>query len=224
MKRPRAGCPGGRLQPPASRLRFDPQAVRSHSAPTRWGLPMPELAYDFDRRGDIVPVEVIAQPINAECAPFAGLRRGRRNCLRHRVRAPLPAPLAPQPTPSDLTLDRSRDALLTEFGKATLDDRYLLAGESYQDMFARVACAYRRRRRARPAALRLHLPAVVHAGDAGAVERRRRARPADLLLPQRGAGLPRRHRRHLERERLRWPPTAAASAPIGAASAPSARR
>ena len=38
-----------------------------------------------------------------------------------------------------LTLDRTRDALLTDFGKKTLEDRYLLAGESYQDMFARVA-------------------------------------------------------------------------------------
>ncbi|SJM60786.1 Ribonucleotide reductase of class Ia (aerobic), alpha subunit [Brevundimonas diminuta 3F5N] len=41
-----------------------------------------------------------------------------------------------------LTLDRTRDALLTDFGKKTLEDRYLLAGESYQDMFARVATAY----------------------------------------------------------------------------------
>ncbi len=41
-----------------------------------------------------------------------------------------------------LKLDRTRDALLTEFGKKTLEDRYLLAGESYQDMFARVATAY----------------------------------------------------------------------------------
>ncbi len=35
-------------------------------------------------------------------------------------------------------IDHSRDALLTEFGKATLLDRYLLPGESFQDMFARV--------------------------------------------------------------------------------------
>ena len=41
-----------------------------------------------------------------------------------------------------LQLDRSRDDLLTAFGKKTLEDRYLLAGESYQDMFARVATAY----------------------------------------------------------------------------------
>jgi len=39
-------------------------------------------------------------------------------------------------------VDRSRDALLTEFGKTTLEDRYLLPGESYQDMFARVATAF----------------------------------------------------------------------------------
>lgn len=39
-------------------------------------------------------------------------------------------------------IDHSRDALLTEFGKRTLEDRYLLPGESFQDMFARVATAY----------------------------------------------------------------------------------
>ena len=38
--------------------------------------------------------------------------------------------------------DSSRDSLLTEFGKDTLKDRYLLPGETYQDLFARVACAY----------------------------------------------------------------------------------
>jgi ribonucleoside-diphosphate reductase alpha chain len=39
-------------------------------------------------------------------------------------------------------VDRSRDVLLTDFGRATLDDRYLLPGEGYQDLFARVASAY----------------------------------------------------------------------------------
>jgi len=38
--------------------------------------------------------------------------------------------------------DDSRDALLTDFGKTTLKDRYTLPGESYQDVFARVAVAY----------------------------------------------------------------------------------
>ena len=39
-------------------------------------------------------------------------------------------------------IDRSRDEKLTGFGKATLTDRYLLPGESYQDLFARVASFY----------------------------------------------------------------------------------
>ncbi|UKK83835.1 ribonucleoside-diphosphate reductase subunit alpha [Sphingopyxis sp. BSN-002] len=42
----------------------------------------------------------------------------------------------------DIAVDRSRDSLLTDFGKETLEDRYLLPGESYQDLFARVADAY----------------------------------------------------------------------------------
>ena len=41
-----------------------------------------------------------------------------------------------------VTIDRSRDALLTDFGKATLEDRYLMPGEAYQDLFARVASYY----------------------------------------------------------------------------------
>ena len=39
-------------------------------------------------------------------------------------------------------IDRDRDALLTGFGKAVLDDRYLLPGESYQDLFYRVSSHY----------------------------------------------------------------------------------
>ncbi|MBC33681.1 MAG: ribonucleotide-diphosphate reductase subunit alpha [Rickettsiales bacterium] len=38
--------------------------------------------------------------------------------------------------------DPSRDKNLTDFGKATLIDRYLLPGENFQDMFIRVARAY----------------------------------------------------------------------------------
>ena len=41
-----------------------------------------------------------------------------------------------------ITLDRGRDDKLTEFGKATLSDRYLMPGESFQDLFARVATHY----------------------------------------------------------------------------------
>ncbi|WP_293881221.1 ribonucleoside-diphosphate reductase subunit alpha [Sphingomonas sp.] len=48
--------------------------------------------------------------------------------------------IMPQAYPVDV--DHSRDALLTDFGKETLTDRYLLPGESYQDLFVRVASAY----------------------------------------------------------------------------------
>lgn len=46
------------------------------------------------------------------------------------------------PNPAEIKLDHSRDVLITDFGKATLADRYQLPGESIQAMFARVACAY----------------------------------------------------------------------------------
>jgi ribonucleoside-diphosphate reductase alpha chain len=45
-------------------------------------------------------------------------------------------------TTRPITVDYSRDKYLTDFGKATLDDRYLLPEEKYQDLFARVASFY----------------------------------------------------------------------------------
>lgn len=76
---------------------------------------MTALAHDFDRNGHLVPI-------------------------------PLPTP-ATRPAPrrawrDALRLEPRRDRLLTDFGKQTLRDRYLLPGERYQDLFARVACAY----------------------------------------------------------------------------------
>ena len=132
---------------------------------------MPANAFDFDRRGDLVPPSHRAamlagrprefgSPTSSSfpAAPEAGVQTDMLTLLDSRLdsglavsqradgpsqtRAPLLGPLAPQPKPSDLTLDRSRDDLLTNFGKATLRDRYLLEGESYQDMFARVSCAF----------------------------------------------------------------------------------
>ena len=41
-----------------------------------------------------------------------------------------------------IKIDRSRDENLTDFGKATLSDRYLGENESFQDLFARVASTY----------------------------------------------------------------------------------
>ena len=41
-----------------------------------------------------------------------------------------------------IKIDRSRDSNLTDFGRATLTDRYLGPNESFQDLFARVASTY----------------------------------------------------------------------------------
>ena len=42
----------------------------------------------------------------------------------------------------EVVKDHERDSLLTDFGKDTLQDRYLLPGEVFQDLFVRVASAY----------------------------------------------------------------------------------
>ena len=71
-------------------------------------------------------------------------------------RAPVTAPAKTDIKPAlkvvkRVKIDRTRDDLLTDFGKTTLVDRYLLDGESYQDMFARVSEAYADKRTTAPA-------------------------------------------------------------------------
>ena len=113
------------------------------------GVTMSSLAFDFDYDGNLVS-QASAGPAQSQIQPLAPRPRVQppepdfphQQTLNLERRAPLPYPLAPKPQPSDLKLDRGRDALLTAFGKATLTDRYLLPGESYQDMFARVSCAF----------------------------------------------------------------------------------
>jgi ribonucleoside-diphosphate reductase alpha chain len=56
--------------------------------------------------------------------------------------APTEARARHRPQAGFVVTDPARDTLLTAFGKATLRDRYLLPGESFQDLFARVARAY----------------------------------------------------------------------------------
>jgi ribonucleoside-diphosphate reductase alpha chain len=68
--------------------------------------------------------------------------KAQRPAIRQRAESAPKAPRAQLQLVRKVEVDRSRDALLTDFGKTTLEDRYLLAGESYQDMFARVATAY----------------------------------------------------------------------------------
>ena len=113
----------GALPRPSGKSPLRPRAKQN------MGLPMSAVAYDIDHDGHLV---ALSPSTIFHGDPPAPMER----------RAPLPAPLAQPPRPDDLRLDRARDALLTPFGKATLTDRYLLPGESFQDLFARVACAY----------------------------------------------------------------------------------
>jgi ribonucleoside-diphosphate reductase alpha chain len=104
---------------------------------------------DFDENGQLVETPyraTIASRRAPAPAPVAAQVRvpvaAAQDLVRPVPLPPNPAPLSRKPIPSDLVLDRSRDQLLTAFGKATLTDRYLMPGESFQDMFARVSCAY----------------------------------------------------------------------------------
>ncbi|GAO97491.1 ribonucleoside-diphosphate reductase NrdZ [Caedimonas varicaedens] len=90
-------------------------------------------SYDFDRNGHLInydPTKIILNfpTVKKQKEPY------RQGVDHHRSR--------PKVNPQEIQLDPARDSLLTNFGKATLDDRYLLKGETYQQMFARVASAY----------------------------------------------------------------------------------
>jgi ribonucleoside-diphosphate reductase alpha chain len=87
-----------------------------------------------------------------------------------------------------ITVDRRRDALLTDFGRATLDDRYLLPGESYQDLFGRVASADMMPKQTVTHARTAAPPTSARRGFMPATpvlsNRRNAARPAHLLLSE----------------------------------------
>lgn len=87
-------------------------------------------AYDFDRNGHLINFDPTRTLLK-----FPNIKQ--KKTLLEEKAAP-----KPKPTKEQLRLDRKRDDLLIQFGKETLDNRYLLKGESYQDMFARVACNY----------------------------------------------------------------------------------
>jgi len=104
---------------------------------------------DFDEQGQLVETPYrpqLAKRLVAESTVIRVKQPAQRkpapDLAKPSAQPPMPGPLWRKPTPSDLTLDHSRDILLTAFGKATLTDRYLMPGESFQDMFARVSCAY----------------------------------------------------------------------------------
>ena len=132
------GAPAGCLLSAPLRGRLSRRSF-VEPGPNIAGLPM-SFAYDFDQCGHLV--------LHKNAASASPERKPRMSELRlvrpepaQRATA-LPQQLAPPPQPSDLRLERSRDDLLTAFGKLTLSDRYLLPNESFQEMFARVSCAF----------------------------------------------------------------------------------
>ncbi|HEX4634776.1 MAG TPA: ribonucleoside-diphosphate reductase subunit alpha [Rhizomicrobium sp.] len=118
--------------------------TRTVSEAPRAPAPKPEVQQDHARHNSQPLLSGSVGEVRSGSARTSDQQYNRRhtNNVSGAPQPPLPYPLAPRPTPSDLTLDRSRDDLLTPFGKATLTDRYLMPGESFQDMFARVSCAY----------------------------------------------------------------------------------
>ena len=90
-------------------------------------------AYDFDRNGHLIAYDPTQKIVH-----FPETQE-QKDLYRKSAETPIEKPKV---SPAALTLNYSRDALLSDFGKATLDDRYLLENENYQQMFARVACAY----------------------------------------------------------------------------------
>jgi len=90
--------------------------------------------------------DVSASMTEAMIEPAAASESGGRKAAERKSAVRRPAGNAGSSTsvakPYALEVDHSRDALLTDFGKETLKDRYLLPGESYQDLFVRVASAY----------------------------------------------------------------------------------
>lgn len=89
-------------------------------------------AYDFDKDGHLVAFD----PTRRNFVPFPESQEQkdlhRKAAEKTKLRV----------DPASIKLAPERDDLLTDFGKATLDDRYLLDNENYQQMFARVAAAY----------------------------------------------------------------------------------
>ncbi len=100
-------------------------------------LPAAEMALPMQDKTDPGSEALVSEPLIRELGAAA-------------LAGAMAAAAAPQADDSksihdrrfNIEVDHARDALLTDFGRETLDDRYLLPGERYQDLFARVADAY----------------------------------------------------------------------------------
>ena len=82
-------------------------------------------AYDFDQYGHLIDFNPFQRVV-----PFPQTKEQKQLYQKAAVR-----PKTHKVDPSSIALDYSRDSLLTNFGKATLDDRYVLENENYQQMY-----------------------------------------------------------------------------------------
>ncbi|MEA3029217.1 MAG: ribonucleoside-diphosphate reductase alpha chain [Sphingomonadales bacterium] len=90
-------------------------------------------ASDATMAADAPPKKVKPAPSKPALGDVEGVEGGK---------APAHDSRSVKPMTFNVVIDHGRDALLTDFGKDTLQDRYLLPGESFQDLFVRVASAY----------------------------------------------------------------------------------
>ena len=85
-------------------------------------------AYDFDQYGHLIDFNPFQRVV-----PFPQTQEQKQLYQKAAVR-----PKTHKVDPSSIALDYSRDSLLTNFGKATLDDRFLILIRA-----ARTACCAR---------------------------------------------------------------------------------
>src|SRR4051812_7970373 len=105
---------------------------------------------DLSGSSEVSPADVTTAPQEAPAKPVPSKAEGP---VPSKAEGAKPAPSKAEKTRLSeskeatrklypVEIDHARDSLLTDFGKDTLQDRYLLPGESYQDLFVRVASAY----------------------------------------------------------------------------------
>lgn len=92
--------------------------------------------FDFDVHGHFVPM---GHPLTRKHPPQKIIHSPPRTTSGQLLSF---APQAPKARVDQIVIDPARDQLLTDFGKEALSDRYLMPGETYQTLFARVACAF----------------------------------------------------------------------------------
>ena len=92
--------------------------------------------FDFDHHGHLVPIGFPLKPRHPKVQSTVPSKRPQSARLLDF------APPRQKAHVDQIIIDVTRDQLLTDFSKATLDDRYLLPEETYQTLFARVSCAF----------------------------------------------------------------------------------